>query len=82
MKKFKCDICGLETSSDYELFNLDKQSSPNEIKHACSACFRTIKSADLRMEKILYSIKASWLKKVILKLKITLTPENKKSGVK
>jgi len=64
----KCDICGLEVKQ-HSLTTLYEDIQPKGIEHACTVCYKEIVTAKRKIEDALRPIQASWLKKIILKMK-------------
>ena len=67
MRKFNCDICGIDTSQ-YKLRTLYRQYAPDDIEDACDDCYNEIINAISIIDKAMSPIKQSWVRKIVSKL--------------
>ncbi len=69
MKKFACDVCGIELKQNYELTELYDDIKPIGISDVCVSCYAKIVIAKSNIEEALRPIKTSWIKGIIKKMK-------------
>lgn len=74
MKKFQCDICGMEVDQ-YDLYDIDSdyEMGMQGIKHICKVCNGAVEEFQVKIRDIYHEIKKPWIRMFLLRMK------NKKS---
>lgn len=70
MKSAKCDVCGEDFDRDtFQLTELLPEYQSDKIKDVFTDCYREVQSAMTKINDVLEEVRASWLRRVIQKMR-------------